>query len=157
MCQEQLRVQKSDQQQGGSYDASVTDLNDSTHIYLTRPNTFVLHSTVPHGKAVRGVYTKAIAKQIGNSDGKTTIEAMHTEATAEVHVDSQAREIKQQPKIESTSMKFLILPRSESAGAASVTAMSDEQTSIMAPDQSGITGAASTSSHTVQIEMNPLT
>ena len=86
------------------FDASVTSQADSNHILLTRPNTFVLCATVPDGKATRGLYTGAIAKQIGNSDGETSIDVMHKQACVEV-------EQHQIPRMEYTATRELYLPK----------------------------------------------
>lgn len=60
-------------QNNENMDAESSSAADSDHILLKRPNTIVLHATVADGLAERGVYTGAIAEQITNSYGNTSI------------------------------------------------------------------------------------
>ena len=50
------------------------------HIRLTRPHTLLLMSTVAGGTALRGAYTREIARQFSQVDGKTSIQDMHCDA-----------------------------------------------------------------------------
>ena len=59
------------------------------------------------GKAVRGVYTRALAKQLKKADGKTEIGKMHTNASNLVERMGYQQQI---PEIQHTLRKLLILP-----------------------------------------------
>ena len=50
------------------------------HIRLTRPHTLLLMSTVAGGTALRGAYTREIARQFSQADGKTSIQDMNCDA-----------------------------------------------------------------------------
>ena len=52
----------------------------NNHIRLTRPHTLLLMSTVAGGTALRGAYTREIARQFSQADGKTSIQDMHCDA-----------------------------------------------------------------------------
>lgn len=80
----------------------------SRPIVLKRPNTVLLHATVPDGTAVRGAYTSALAAQLNKTrdDGKRDLTHIHTEAIQAMEANGVTQQL---PMLQSTLKKFLIL------------------------------------------------
>lgn len=82
------------------------------HIVLKRRHTLLLNATVEGGKAIRGAYSGAIARQISKANGQLTIEDMHLAAIAEMEEMEEMEEMDdtQDPEKRDTLRHKLILP-----------------------------------------------
>ena len=87
--------------------AAPCSADDSHHIVLQRPHTFLILSTIRGGYARRGAYTNAIAQQFMTADGKTDIHETHLRAVLAMH-DKYPGDW-QTPELRSTLRKRLLI------------------------------------------------
>lgn len=103
----------SDSQEEQSSSNSPSNAHDSSRpeeksVILERPHTYLLMATVAGGKALRGAFSGALARQIAKADGKTSLDEMIYAAKSDIKSTLQRK--KQIPEARNTLEKTLILP-----------------------------------------------
>ena len=91
-------------------DPELTNRQVEQDIFLDRPHTLLLMSTLPGKVAYRGVFTGALASEFAKADGKLSIDYMVTQAKREMGKITQAKNVEQFAETRNTLAKSLIFP-----------------------------------------------